>query len=191
MVGLAFYDSGARSMYSTQPITKLADIAHRKIRVQQSDLFVAMVTALGANATPMPYGEVYTALKTGIIDAAENNYPSYESSRHFEAAPFYSLTEHSMAPEVLVFSKRIWDRLDAEDQAMVRQAAKDSVPHMRKLWDEREAKSRQIVEAGGAKINEIEDRQAWAEAMKPVYEQFANTPELQSLVQRVQAGQSQ
>jgi TRAP-type C4-dicarboxylate transport system substrate-binding protein len=74
---------------------------------------------------------------------------------------------------------------------MVRQAAKDSVPHMRKLWDEREAKSRQIVEAGGAKINEIEDRQAWAEAMKPVYEQFANTPELQSLVQRVQAGQSQ
>lgn len=191
MIGLAFYDSGARSMYSTQPITKLADIAHRKIRVQQSDLFVAMVEALGANATPMPYGEVYTALKTGIIDAAENNFPSYESSRHFEAAPYYAMTEHSMAPEVLVFSKRIWDRLDAEDQAMIRQAAKDSVPHMRKLWDEREAKSRQIVEAGGSKINQIEDRQAWAEAMKPVYAKFATTPELQSLVERVQAGASQ
>ncbi len=191
MIGLAFYDSGARSMYATKPITSLADIQNRKIRVQQSDLFVASMEALGANATPMPYGEVYTGLKTGIIDAAENNFPSYESSRHFEAAPFYSLTEHSMAPEVLVFSKPIWDRLKAEDQAMIRQAAKDSVPHMRKLWDEREAKSRQIVEAGGAKITEITDRQAWTDAMKPVYEQFASTPELQSLVQRIQAGQSQ
>ena len=118
MVGLAFYDSGARSMYTaTKPIKTLADVQHMKIRVQQSDLFVAMVEALGANPTPMPYGEVYTALKTGIVDAAENNFPSYESSRHFEAAKYYTLTEHSMAPEVLVFSKVIWDTLDPEDQA--------------------------------------------------------------------------
>jgi tripartite ATP-independent transporter DctP family solute receptor len=190
MIGLAFYDSGARSMYATKPIKTLADIQHSKVRVQQSDLFVAMIEALGANPTPMPYGEVYTALKTGIIDAAENNYPSYESSRHFEAAPFYSLTEHSMAPEVLVFSKPIWDRIKPEDQAMIRQAAKDSVPEMRKLWDEREAKSRQTVEAGGAKIGQIEDKQAWTDAMKPVYDKFASTPELQSLVQRVQADQT-
>jgi len=191
MVGLAFYDSGARSMYATKPIKTLADVKGRKIRVQQSDLFVAMVGALGANATPMPYGEVYTALKTGLVDAAENNFPSYESSRHFEAAPFYAQTEHSMAPEVVAFSKRIWDRLSAEDQAMIRQAAKDSVPYMRKLWDEREAKSRQVVEAGGAKITPIEDRQAWVDAMKPVYERFAGTPELKSLVERVQASASQ
>jgi tripartite ATP-independent transporter DctP family solute receptor len=191
MIGLAFYDSGARSMYATKPIKTLADIQHSKVRVQQSDLFVAMIEALGANPTPMPYGEVYTALKTGIIDAAENNYPSYESSRHFEAAPFYSLTEHSMAPEVLVFSKPIWDRLKPEDQAMIRQAAKDSVPEMRKLWDEREAKSRQTVEAGGAKIGQIEDKQAWTDAMKPVYDKFASTPELQSLVQRVQSDKTQ
>jgi tripartite ATP-independent transporter DctP family solute receptor len=191
MIGLAFYDSGARSMYATKPIKTLADIQHSKVRVQQSDLFVAMIEALGANPTPMPYGEVYTALKTGIIDAAENNYPSYESSRHFEAAPFYSLTEHSMAPEVLVFSKPIWDRLKPEDQAMIRQAAKDSVPEMRKLWDEREAKSRQTVEAGGAKIGQIEDKQAWTDAMKPVYDKFASTPELQSLVQRIQSDKTQ
>jgi tripartite ATP-independent transporter DctP family solute receptor len=191
MIGLAFYDSGARSMYATKPIKTLADIQHSKVRVQQSDLFVAMIEALGANPTPMPYGEVYTALKTGIIDAAENNYPSYESSRHFEAAPFYSLTEHSMAPEVLVFSKPIWDRLKPEDQAMIRQAAKESVPEMRKLWDEREAKSRQTVEAGGAKIGQIEDKQAWTDAMKPVYDKFASTPELQSLVQRIQSDKTQ
>jgi tripartite ATP-independent transporter DctP family solute receptor len=191
MIGLAFYDSGARSMYATKPIKTLADIQHSKVRVQQSDLFVSMIEALGANPTPMPYGEVYTGLKTGIIDAAENNYPSYESSRHFEAAPYYSLTEHSMAPEVLVFSKPIWDRLKPEDQAMIRQAAKDSVPEMRKLWDEREAKSRQTVEAGGAKIGQIEDKQAWTDAMKPVYDKFASTPELQSLVQRIQADKTQ
>jgi TRAP-type C4-dicarboxylate transport system substrate-binding protein len=150
-----------------------------------------MVEALGANPTPMPYGEVYTALKTGLVDAAENNFPSYESSRHFEAAPYYAQTEHSMAPEVVVFSKVIWDRLDEEDQKLIRQAAKDSVPHMRKLWDEREAKSRQIVEAGGAKIAPVEDKQAWADAMKPVYEKFASTPELKSLVERIQASQGQ
>ena len=129
MVGLAFYDSGARSMYTAnKPIKSLADVQHMKIRVQQSDLFVAMVEALGANPTPMPFGEVYTALKTGIVDAAENNFPSYESSRQFEAAKYYTLTEHSMAPEVLVFSKVIWDTLTPEDQALIRKAAKDSVP---------------------------------------------------------------
>jgi tripartite ATP-independent transporter DctP family solute receptor len=190
MVGLAFYDSGARSMYTaTKPIKSLADVQHMKIRVQQSDLFVAMVEGLGANPTPMPFGEVYTALKTGIVDAAENNFPSYESSRQFEAAKYYTLTEHSMAPEVLVFSKVIWDTLTPEDQAKIRKAAKDSVPYMRGLWDERETKSEATVKAGGAEILPLEDRQAWVDAMQPVYAKFANTPELQSLVQKVQATQ--
>jgi len=190
MVGLAFYDSGARSLYTaTKPVKTLADVHGMKIRVQQSDLFVAMVEALGANPTPMPYGEVYTALKTGIVDAAENNFPSYESSRHFEAAKYYTMTAHSMAPEVLVFSKVIWDTLEPEDQAMIRKAAKDSVPYMRKLWDEREGKSRATVEAAGTEVIELEDRQAWVDAMQPVYAKFADTPELQAMVQKVQAEQ--
>ena len=110
MIGLAFYDSGARSFYTTKkPVKTVADLKGMKIRVQQSDLFVAMIEALGANATPMPFGEVYTALKTGIVDGAENNWPSYESTRHFEAAKYYDMTEHAMLPEVLVMSKRIWD----------------------------------------------------------------------------------
>ena len=187
MVGLAFYDSGARSLYTTKPVKTLADVKGMKIRVQQSDVFVAMVQALGASATPMPYGEVYTALTTGLIDAAENNYPSYESSRHFEVAKYYNLTEHSMAPEVLVFSKRIWDRLSAEEQAMIRQAAKDSVPHMRQLWREREAKSKDVVLKAGVQLVQIEDKEKWAEAMKPLFEKFAATPELKSLVQEIQA----
>jgi tripartite ATP-independent transporter DctP family solute receptor len=188
LIGLAFYDSGARSLYTAEkPVKNLADVAGMKIRVQQSDLFVAMVEALGANPTPMPYGEVYTALKTGIVDAAENNFPSYDSSRHFEAAKYYSMTEHSMAPEVLVFSKVVWDTLTPEDQALIRKTAKESVPYMRKLWDEREATSRATVEAGGAEIIVLEDRQAWVDAMQPVYAKFASTPELQALVGQVQA----
>jgi len=189
MIGLAFYDSGARSIYATKPIKNLADLQGMKIRVQQSDLFVAMIEALGANPTPMPYGEVYTALKTGIVDGAENNLPSYESSRHFEAAPNYAFTEHSMVPEVLVFSKVIWDRLPEEDQALIRKAAKDSVPFMRQKWAERETKARQTVEAGGAKLTPVEDRQAFVDAVQPVYAKFANTPALQELVKKVQASQ--
>jgi tripartite ATP-independent transporter DctP family solute receptor len=186
LVGLAFYDSGARSFYTAKkPVTALADLKGTKIRVQQSDLFVAMVEAIGANPTPMPYGEVYTALKTGIVDAAENNLPSYESSRHFEAAKYYALTEHAMAPEVLVFSKPVWDRLPKEDQALIRKAAKDSVPFMRKLWDEREAKARQTVESAGTQIVEIANKQEFIDAMQPVFAKFANTPKLQSLVQRI------
>ena len=187
MVGLAFYDSGSRSMYSVaRPYKTLADLKGAKIRVQQSDLFVSMIQALGANPTPMPFGEVYTALKTGIVDAAENNYPSFESSRHFEAAKYYTLTEHAMAPEVLVFSKVVWDRLSKDDQALIRQAAKESVPYMRKLWDEREAKSKDVVTKAGAQIVPVANKQEFIDAMKPVYDKFANTPKLQSLVKRTQ-----
>ena len=93
LVALAFYDSGARSFYNqAKPINTLDDLKGMKFRVIQSDLFVDMVTALGANATPMPYGEVYSAIETGVIDGAENNFPSYDSSRHFEVAKYYSLT---------------------------------------------------------------------------------------------------
>ena len=185
-VGLAFYDSGARSFYlNKKPIKTPADMKGLKVRVQQSDMWVAVMSALNANPTPMPYAEVYTALKTGVVDGAENNWPSYESSKHYEVAKFYSLTEHSMAPEVLVFSKVVWDTLPKDQQDVIRQAAKDSVPYMRKLWDDREAASQKIVEAGGSTITKDVDREAFAAAMKPVYDKFAATPALQSLVKRI------
>lgn len=185
-VGLAYYDSGARSIYTAKkPVRTLADAKGMKIRVQQSDLWVALLEAMGANATPMPYGEVYTALKTGLVDGAENNYPSYESSRHFEVAKYYSITEHSLAPEMLLFSKRVWDGLSADDQKALRQAAKESVPHMRKLWDEREAKSKAIAKAGGAEFIEV-DKASFQAAMKPVYDKFIVDAKLKALVKRVQ-----
>ncbi|MBV5293644.1 MAG: TRAP transporter substrate-binding protein [Curvibacter lanceolatus] len=185
-IGLAYYDSGARNLYTARkPVRTLADAKGLKIRVQQSDLWVALLEAMGANATPMPFGEVYTALKTGLVDGAENNYPSFESSRHFEVAKYFSLTEHSMAPEMLLFSKRVWDKLTPEEQVALRQAAKESVPYMRKLWDEREAKSLATVKAGGAEIITV-DKASFQNAMKPVYDKFITDPKLKDLVRRVQ-----
>jgi len=185
-VGLAYYDSGARSMYTAKkPVRSFADMKGLKIRVQQSDLWVSLIEAMGANATPMPFGEVYTGLKTGLIDAAENNYPSYESSRHFEVAKYYTRTEHSMAPEMLLFSKRAWDKLTPQEQGWIRQAAKESVPYMRKQWEEREAKSLAAVKAGGAEIIDI-DKKPFEAAMKPVYDKFISDPKLKDLVKRVQ-----
>lgn len=187
LIGLAYYDSGARSFYnSRKPIQTPADMAGMKIRVQQSDLFIAVMNALGANATPMPFGEVFSALQTGVIDGAENNWPSYESTRHFEAAKYYSLSEHSMSPEVLVMSKISWDKLTPEDQAAVRQAARDSVGRMRELWEANEKSSEAIVRAGGAEINTV-DKAPFIAAMAPVYAQFVTDDKLKSLLARIQA----
>ena len=185
-IGLAFYDSGARSLYTVKkPVKSLADAKGMKIRVQQSDLWVALLQAMGANATPMPYGEVYTALKVGTVDGAENNWPSYDTSRHFEVAKFYAKTEHSMAPEMLLMSKKVWDTLTPEEQKIFRDAAKESVPYMRKLWDEKEAKSEAAVRAGGAQVNEV-DKKSFQDAMAPVYDKFMSTPKLKQMVKAVQ-----
>jgi len=188
LVGLAFYDSGARSFYNSKhPILSPADMKGMKIRVQNSDLFVATMEALGANATPMEFGQVYEALKTGVIDGAENNWPSYESTRHFEVAKYYSLDQHSMSPEALVMSKISWDKLSKEDQKLVRKAAVESVQIMRDLWNKRVEKSKKIVESAGNEIIFKINKQPFIDAMAPVYARFANTPELKDLVKRIQA----
>ena len=185
-IGLAFYDSGARSMYTVKkPIKSIGDMKGLKVRVQQSDLWVALLEAMGANATPMPFGEVYTALKTGLVDAAENNYPSYESSRHFEVAKFYSKTEHSMAPEMLLFSKKVWDGLSPADQKALREAAKESVAVQRKAWDEREDKSLAAVKAAGSQIIEV-DKASFQAVMKPVYDKFISDSKLKDMIKRIQ-----
>jgi tripartite ATP-independent transporter DctP family solute receptor len=186
LVGLAFYDSGARSIYAKKPVKTLADAKGLKIRVQQSDLWVALVSAMGANATPMPAGEVFTALKTGLIDAAENNIPSYDGFKHYEAVKFYSRTEHSMAPEMLVMSKAIYDKLSKADQELFRSTAKESVAFQRKKWDEQEAKSLEVVTKGGAQIIADVDKASFRSAMTPVYAKFISTPDLQRLVKAVQ-----
>ncbi len=188
LIGLAFYDGGSRSFYNSEkPIKSVDDLKGMKFRVMQSDMFVDMVGALGANATPMPYGEVYSAIQTGVIDGAENNWPSYDSSGHFEVAKYYTLDEHLIVPEVLVMSKKSWDKLSPEDQAVVRQAAKDSVPHMRELWAAQEKKSEDKIRAAGAEVVTDIDKKPFIDAMKPVYEKHVTSAKLKDMVARIQA----
>ena len=186
-VGLALYESGARSIYAKKPIHNVADVKGLKLRVQPSDLWVSLASAMGASPTPMPFAEVYTGLKTGLIDAAENNIPSYEETKHYEAAPVFSETMHAMPPEVLVFSKKVWDTLSKEEQAVIRKAAQDSVPYYVRLWDAKEKDARAAVIKAGATIipaSEI-NRQGFVEAERPVWDKFATTPELKALVKEI------
>lgn len=188
LIGLCYYDSGERCFYNTRrPIYTPADMKGLKIRTPNSDMSVAMINAMGANATPMDLGEVYQSLVQGVIDGAENNWPSYESGRHFEAAPYYSLTNHVMTPEVLLMSKARWDKLSAADRETVMACATESVPHMRKLWDERVAGARQRLLAEGVKENEVADRTAFVALMKPVYDRFVTTPAQKKLVADIEA----
>jgi len=188
LIGLAYYDSGSRSFYNSQrPINSMEDLAGMKFRVQQSDVFVDMVDAIGANATPLPYGEVYSSIQTGVIDGAENNWPSFESSGHYEVAGYYTLDQHLIVPEVLVMAKSKFDALSAEDQALIRQAAKDSMPIMRELWVAREAASEAKVRAAGVKIVEDIDKTPFIEAMASVYEKHVTSEKLTGLVAQIQA----
>lgn len=188
LIGLAFYDGGSRSFYnSKRPIKSLEDMKGLKFRVMQSDIFVSMVAALGANATPMPYGEVYSAIQTGVIDGAENNWPSYDTSHHYEVAKYYTLDEHLIVPEVLVMSKKTWEKLSPDDQALIKQAAKDSVPVMRDLWFAQEKASETKIRAAGNEIVDKIDKKPFIEAMKPVYDKFVTDAKLKDLVARIQA----
>lgn len=184
-VGLALWESGARSMYAKKPIRNLADIKGLKVRVQPSELWIGLVQAMGANPTPIPYAELYTALKTGLVDAAENNYPSYETAKHFEAAPVFSETQHVMAPEVLVFSKKVWDTLSKEEQKIIRDAVKEATPYYIEQWTKKEQVSKDIVKKAGVTIVEDVNRAEFAKAMKPVWDKYSPTPELKSLVQQI------
>ncbi|MBB2672775.1 UNVERIFIED_ORG: tripartite ATP-independent transporter DctP family solute receptor [Rhizobium esperanzae] len=187
LVVLAFYDAGARSFYNkTKPINSVADMKGLKFRVIQSDIFVDMVAALGANATPMPYGEVYSGIETGVIDGAENNFPSYDTAKHAEVAKNYSLDEHTILPEVFVMNKAAFDKLTPEDQEIFRQAAKDSVAKQRELWAAKVAESRANVEKLGAQIT-TPDKQGFIEAMAPVYEKHVKDDVLKKMVEDVKA----
>jgi len=184
IVALAWYGSGARSFYnSQQPISSPADVEGLKVRVMNNDLFVGMIESMGGNATPMAFAEVYQSLKTGVVDGAENNPPSYESTSHFEVAQYYSLTEHLIIPECLCMSKAAYDKLTDEHKGIVRNAAVASAETQRELWAEREEQSMQVVREGGTEINEIADKGPFQEAMAPVYDAFLeNNPDLEPLV---------
>ncbi|MBU2993042.1 TRAP transporter substrate-binding protein [Octadecabacter sp. 1_MG-2023] len=187
---LGWYDAGARSFYnSVRPINTPADVEGLKIRVMSNDLFVQMVESMDGNATPMAFAEVYQSIQTGVVDGAENNPPSYESTSHYEVASFYSLTEHLIIPECLCMSKITFDGLSEEHQAILREAGHNSAVLQRELWQAREAASMEIVEAGGTVVNTIADKGPFQDAMAPVYEGFLEAnPDLADLVNLIRNG---
>jgi tripartite ATP-independent transporter DctP family solute receptor len=185
-VGLTFYDSGARSIYnSVRPVHTLADVKGLRIRVQQSEQMSEMIRALGAEPVELPYGQVLTGLATKLIDGAENNWPSFVTTDHYKYAGYYSLTEHTMSPEVLVMSQKAWSSLSAEDQKIFREAAQRSSRFMREKWRDLDERSRKKAEAAGATIVTDLDRKPFEAAMAGIYAKAQRDPAIARLIERI------
>ena len=174
-VGLTFYDSGARSIYTARrPVRTLDDLRGQRIRIQQSDLMEKLIKALGGAPVSLPYGQIATALTANLVDGAENNWPSYVTASHFKAAPFYTVTEHTMGPEIVVMSRRAWDELSTEDRAIFRAAARNSTRYMREQWLSWEQQSRQRALNAGVTVIDNIDRKAFAAATAPLRDEMRN-----------------
>ncbi|MDB5635478.1 MAG: hypothetical protein JWP51_386 [Bradyrhizobium sp.] len=186
LVALCWMDSGARSLYNTKkPIKSIEDIKGLKFRVIGNPIFVDMMNALGGNGVAMGYDQVFSALQTGVIDGAENNPPSYVFSNHYTAAKYYSLTEHLIIPEVLVFSKRAWTQLSADDQGLIKKFAREAQLEERELWNKYEQLAMDKAKAAGSQIIEIADKAPFQNAVKPVWDKYG--PKYQDMIKRIQA----
>lgn len=189
LIPLAWYDAGARSFYNgTKPINAPEDVTGMKVRVMNNDLYSGMISELGGNPSPMAFAEVYQSLKTGVVDGAENNWPSYESTGHFEVAGFYSLSQHLIIPECLCINSDAYNALSDDMKAAVKEAAMESAALQQELWAARETSSREMVEKAGVVTNEIADKGPFQEAMVPVYDAYlSDNPDLRPLVELIQA----
>ena len=186
---IAWYNSGARSFYNSQrPITTPDDVKGLKVRVMNNELFVGMIESMGGNATPMAFGEVYQSIKTGVVDGAENNWQSFESTNHYEVAGFYSLSEHLIIPECVCVNTGVWDALSDEDKEIVKTAARESADLQLELWIKGDETSRKKVVDGGVKFNEVADKAAFQKAMEPVYTKAIEVnPALEALIAKIKA----
>jgi tripartite ATP-independent transporter DctP family solute receptor len=186
LVGLCWMDAGARSFYTIKkPIHELADLKGLKIRVIGNPIFVDMANALGANGVAMGYDQVFSALQTGVIDGAENNPPSFVFDNHYQAAKFYSDSQHLIVPEMLVFSKLAWSKLSADDQALLTKLSKEAQADARVLWDKKEADAFDRMKAGGIELDHIADKKPFQDAVKPVWDKYG--AKFTDLVKRIDA----
>jgi tripartite ATP-independent transporter DctP family solute receptor len=185
-VGLAFLDSGARSIYNNvRPVRSLADVKGLRIRVQQSEQMSQMIRSLGAEPVELPYGQVLTGLMTKLIDGAENNWPSFVTTNHYRHAGYYTLTEHTMSPEVLVMSHKVWVTLSPEDRKIFREAALRSSHFMREKWRDLEEQSRKQAEDAGVIIVTDIDRKPFEAAMAGIYAKARRDPAAAQLIERI------
>ena len=185
-VGLTFYDSGARSIYnSVRPVRTVADLVGMRLRVQQSELMSDMIKALGAVPVELPYGQVLTGLSTKLIDGAENNWPSFVTTDHYKYAGYYTITEHTMSPEVLVISQKAWQSLSTDDRQIFRDAALQSSLFMREQWKTLEERSRQQAKAAGVTVVTDFDRKPFEAAMTGIYQKAQRDPVAAALIERI------
>lgn len=184
--GLTYYDAGSRSFYTTEtPVREPSDLNGLKIRVQQSPVAIQMVKQLGGQATPISFGELYTALQQGVVDGAENNPPSVESTRHYELIDYYSLDEHTAPPDVLLISTHTWDKLSEQEREWVQTAADASLQRQKELWRKAEDEAMKVIKEAGVEIIKP-DKAPFVEAVQPLYEQYEeNQPRVYELLQRI------
>ena len=186
LIGLCWMDAGARSLYGTKkPIRTIADLKGLKVRVMGNPMFVDMMNALGGNGVAMGYDQVFSALQTGVVDGAENNAPSFVFDNHYQVAKFYTVDEHLIVPEMVVFSKKIWDTMSKEDQALLVKFSKEAQQEERKLWEAYEKQAMDKAKAAGIQVIEIADKKPFQDAVKPVWDKYA--PQFADMIKRIKA----
>lgn len=185
MVGLYFWEAGARCFYTTsKPIRTVEDLKGMKIRVQQTEVAISMVRALGAEATPMDYAEVFQGLQTGIVDGAENDFVSYYTSGHYEVAKYYSLDQHMAPPAILLMSKASWDKMSEPQQEAVRKAAYEAAVWQRQAMQDFQQESRAACEASGCEIIDV-DVASFQQAVSSVYDEYPRYSEIVAMINAV------
>jgi len=185
LVGLCWMDAGARSFYTTKkPVRSIDDLKGQKVRVIGNPMFVDMANALGANGVAMGYDQVFNALQTGVIDGAENNPPSYVFDNHYTVAKYYTMTEHLIVPEMLVYSKKSWDTLSKDDQALIKKLAREAQAEARVLWAKYETAAMEKAKANGNEIIPVADKKPYQAAVKPVWDKYG--PKYADLIKRIQ-----
>ena len=184
--GLCFYDAGSRSFYTvSKPIYKPEDLKGLKIRVMKSKTALEMVKAMGGSPTPLSWGELYTALQSGVVDGAENNPPSFYTSHHYEVCKYYTLDEHTTVPDVLIINEKIWEKLSKQEQQWLQTAANESVKVERRLWAESVKKSLEIVKKSGVKII-IPDKSLFRAKVDPLYKEYEKEKIINDYILRIQ-----
>ena len=185
LIGLCWMNAGTRNVYNSKhPITKVEDLKGLKIRMMGNPVFVDTMNSLGGNGVAMGFDQLINAMQTGVVDGAENNEPTYESGQHYRYAKYYSKTGHLMIPEILVYSKKSWEGLSKDDQALLSKFSREAQQEQRKLWYEREEESLKKVKEAGAQINDVADRKPFQAAVKPVWDKYGG--QHAALIQRIQ-----
>ena len=185
LIGVSWMNAGSRNVYnSKKPIKSIEDLKGLKIRMMGNPVFVDSMNALGGNGVAMGYDQLINALQTGVVDGAENNYPSYASGQHYRYAKHYSLTEHLIIPEILVFSKKVWESLSKEDQALITKLGKETQLEQRQLWYDAEKTSIKQMQDAGVEIIKIADKKPFQAAVKPVWDKYGAAHS--GLIRRIQ-----